>query len=129
MDWDRLGGPPIPSTRTTAIEADIQNSGRAAGLARQYLTPQAALPGVIYSIWHNVSGAVWRLTGAAAAVLSCVTLSLFGCLSGSNSQAHPLYPLALAGHAVAAPVQARPVAGGIGVQGRGSGGHRLRAVA
>ena len=42
----------------------MQNSGLAAGLARQYLTPEAALPGAIFSIWHNVSGAVlaayWR---------------------------------------------------------------------
>ena len=49
---------------TTAIEVGMQNSGLAAGLARQYLTPEAALPGAIFSVWHNVSGAVlaayWR---------------------------------------------------------------------
>ena len=42
----------------------MQNSGLAAGLARQYLTPESALPGAIFSVWHNVSGAVlaayWR---------------------------------------------------------------------
>ncbi len=55
---------PIPARRTTAIEVGMQNSGLAAGLARQYMTPEAALPGAIFSVWHNVSGAVlaayWR---------------------------------------------------------------------
>jgi BASS family bile acid:Na+ symporter len=67
----RLFRLPIPSRRTTAIEVGMQNSGLAAGLARQYLTPEAALPGAIFSVWHNVSGAVlaayWRRRGAAAA--------------------------------------------------------------
>lgn len=60
----RLFKLPVASRRTTAIEVGMQNSGLAAGLARQYLTPEAALPGAIFSIWHNVSGAVlaayWR---------------------------------------------------------------------
>lgn len=60
----RLFNLPVASRRTTAIEVGMQNSGLAAGLARQYLTPEAALPGAIFSIWHNVSGAVlaayWR---------------------------------------------------------------------
>ena len=60
----RLFKLPIPSRRTTAVEVGMQNSGLAAGLARQYLTPESALPGAIFSVWHNVSGAVlaayWR---------------------------------------------------------------------
>ena len=60
----RLFKLPVPSRRTTAIEVGMQNSGLAAGLARQYLTPESALPGAIFSVWHNVSGAVlaayWR---------------------------------------------------------------------
>lgn len=60
----RLFRLPIPSRRTTAIEVGMQNSGLAAGLARTYLTPEAALPGAIFSVWHNVSGAIlaayWR---------------------------------------------------------------------
>lgn len=66
----RLFRLPIPSRRTTAIEVGMQNSGLAAGLARQYLTPEAALPGAIFSVWHNVSGAVlaayWRRRNTAA---------------------------------------------------------------
>ena len=67
----RLCGLPVPSRRTTAIEVGMQNSGLAAGLARQYLTPESALPGAIFSVWHNVSGAVlaayWRRRGTPAA--------------------------------------------------------------
>ena len=66
----RLFRLPIPSRRTTAIEVGMQNSGLAAGLARQYLTPEAALPGAIFSVWHNVSGALmaayWRRRSASA---------------------------------------------------------------
>ena len=34
----------------------MQNSGLAAGLGAQYFTPEAAVPGAIFSVWHNVSG-------------------------------------------------------------------------
>lgn len=33
-------------------------TGPAAGLAAQYFSPAAALPGAIFSIWHNLSGAL-----------------------------------------------------------------------
>ncbi|MBG6184125.1 BASS family bile acid:Na+ symporter [Arthrobacter sp. CAN_A214] len=60
----RLFHLPVAARRTTAIEVGMQNSGLAAGLARQYLTPESALPGAIFSVWHNVSGAAlaayWR---------------------------------------------------------------------
>lgn len=48
----------IRSARTTSIEVGMQNSGLAAGLAIQYFSPAAALPGAIFSIWHNLSGAL-----------------------------------------------------------------------
>ncbi|MBP3036648.1 bile acid:sodium symporter family protein [Arthrobacter sp. zg-ZUI100] len=55
---------PIPSRRTMAVEVGMQNSGLAAGLAREYFTPEAALPAAVFSVWHNVSGALmaayWR---------------------------------------------------------------------
>ncbi|MGV0108801.1 bile acid:sodium symporter family protein [Arthrobacter sp. CP30] len=70
----RLFGLPTPARRTTAIEVGMQNSGLAAGLARTYLTPEAALPAAIFSIWHNVSGAAlaayWRRRDARAAIVS-----------------------------------------------------------
>jgi BASS family bile acid:Na+ symporter len=67
----RLCRLPVPARRTTAIEVGMQNSGLAAGLARTYLTPESALPGAIFSVWHNVSGALlaayWRRRSTPAA--------------------------------------------------------------
>lgn len=70
----RLFRLPTAARRTTAIEVGMQNSGLAAGLARTYLTPEAALPGAIFSVWHNVSGAVlaafWRRRDVRASEVS-----------------------------------------------------------
>ena len=57
----RLTGQPAAVRRTTAIEVGMQNSGLAAGLAAQYMSPLAALPGAVFSVWHNLSGAVFAL--------------------------------------------------------------------
>lgn len=46
------------AARTTAIEVGMQNSGLAAGLGAQYFSPEAAVPGAIFSVWHNVSGSI-----------------------------------------------------------------------
>jgi BASS family bile acid:Na+ symporter len=54
----RLTGQPERVRRTMAVEVGMQNSGLAAGLAAQYFSPLAALPGAVFSVWHNVSGAV-----------------------------------------------------------------------
>lgn len=42
--------------RTVAIEVGMQNSGLAVALANQYFGAAAALPGALFSIWHNLSG-------------------------------------------------------------------------
>lgn len=44
--------------RTLAIEVGMQNSGLAVALAIKYFTASAALPGAVFSIWHNISGSV-----------------------------------------------------------------------
>ncbi len=44
--------------RTVAIEVGMQNSGLAVALAIQYFSPLAALPGALFSIWHNLSGSL-----------------------------------------------------------------------
>jgi BASS family bile acid:Na+ symporter len=49
----------------------MQNSGLAVALAVKYFSAAAALPGALFSIWHNLSGSFlagyWhRRTGAAA---------------------------------------------------------------
>ncbi|QOR47238.1 bile acid:sodium symporter family protein [Trueperella pecoris] len=43
--------------RTMSVEVGMQNSGLAATLAKGYFTPETALPAVIFSVWHNLSGA------------------------------------------------------------------------
>ncbi len=42
--------------RTVSIEVGMQNSGLSVALAIKYFSPMAALPGAIFSIWHNISG-------------------------------------------------------------------------
>ncbi|HKJ77224.1 MAG TPA: bile acid:sodium symporter, partial [Gammaproteobacteria bacterium] len=39
-----------------AIEVGMQNSGLAVALALKHFTPLAALPGALFSVWHNVTG-------------------------------------------------------------------------
>lgn len=45
-------------SRTVAIEVGMQNSGMAASLAVMYFNPAAAIPGAIFSVWHNISGSI-----------------------------------------------------------------------
>ena len=63
----RILGYPERIARTLAIEVGMQNSGLAVALASKYFAPAAALPGAIFSVWHNVSGAlaaaVWGRRG------------------------------------------------------------------
>ena len=44
---------------TIAIETGMQNSGLAAALAKEFFGAASALPGAIFSIWHNISGAIF----------------------------------------------------------------------
>ncbi|WP_406662118.1 bile acid:sodium symporter family protein [Methanolobus sp. ZRKC3] len=42
--------------RTLAIEVGMQNSGLSVALAVKYFSALAALPGALFSIWHNIMG-------------------------------------------------------------------------
>lgn len=42
--------------RAIAFEVGMQNSGLGAALAMVHLSPVAALPSAIFSVWHNISG-------------------------------------------------------------------------
>lgn len=53
----RLLGAGVREARTIAIEVGMQNSGLAVALALKFFTPVAALPGAVFSLWHNLSGA------------------------------------------------------------------------
>ncbi len=57
-----------PQKRAISIEVGMQNSGLAAGLASAHFGGLAALPGAIFSVWHNISGPLlatyWRRRSA-----------------------------------------------------------------
>lgn len=44
--------------RTLAIEVGMQNSGLSVALAIKYFSATTALPGALFSIWHNISGSL-----------------------------------------------------------------------
>lgn len=54
----RLLGAGRREARTIAIEVGMQKSGLAVALALKFFTPVAALPGAIFGLWHNLSGAM-----------------------------------------------------------------------
>lgn len=54
----RLIGLPERICRTLAIEVGMQNSGLGVALAVKYFSAAAALPGALFSIWHNLSGSI-----------------------------------------------------------------------
>lgn len=55
---------PRSRRRTVSIEVGMQNSGLAVALAIAHFGPVAAVPGVLFSVWHNITGpllaAIWR---------------------------------------------------------------------
>lgn len=54
----KFTGQPVTARRTMAVEVGMQNSGLATSLASAYMNPLAALPGAVFSVWHNLSGAL-----------------------------------------------------------------------
>ncbi|MDP6098507.1 MAG: bile acid:sodium symporter family protein [Gammaproteobacteria bacterium] len=54
----RLLGFDIRQSQTIAIEVGMQNSGLGVALALQFFSATAALPGALFSVWHNVSGSI-----------------------------------------------------------------------
>jgi len=55
----RLLGFDTRTARTLAIEVGMQNSGLSVALALKYFSPLAALPGALFSVWHNLSGSLF----------------------------------------------------------------------
>jgi BASS family bile acid:Na+ symporter len=47
--------------RTVCIEVAMQNSGLSVALAIKHFSIAAALPGALFSIWHNISGSLLAL--------------------------------------------------------------------
>ena len=54
----------VSRRRTVSIEVGMQNSGLAVALAIAHFGSVAAVPGALFSVWHNVTGpllaAIWR---------------------------------------------------------------------
>ena len=45
-------------TKAISIEVGMQNSGLAVSLAMTHFSATAAIPGAIFSVWHNISGSI-----------------------------------------------------------------------
>jgi BASS family bile acid:Na+ symporter len=56
----RLLGLAEPKKRAVSIEVGMQNSGLASSLATLHFAayPMATIPGAVFSVWHNISGAI-----------------------------------------------------------------------
>lgn len=54
----RATGLSVAKRKAIAIEVGMQNSGLGAALANAHFSPVAAVPSAIFSVWHNISGAV-----------------------------------------------------------------------
>ena len=51
-------GMSLAKTKAIAIEVGMQNSGLATSLALLHFGAAAAIPGAIFSVWHNISGSI-----------------------------------------------------------------------
>ncbi|MGF6155684.1 BASS family bile acid:Na+ symporter [Ensifer sp. KUDG1] len=54
----KVAGLSLAKRKAIAIEVGMQNSGLGAALANTYFSPVAAVPSAIFSVWHNISGAL-----------------------------------------------------------------------
>ncbi|MCC5874840.1 MAG: bile acid:sodium symporter family protein [Candidatus Sumerlaeia bacterium] len=52
----RLTGMGETQSRAVSVEVGMQNSGLASALAIAHFSPLAALPGALFSVWHNITG-------------------------------------------------------------------------
>ncbi|HGS8583615.1 TPA: bile acid:sodium symporter family protein, partial [Neisseria gonorrhoeae] len=72
-------GLPYDAQKTLAIEVGMQNSGLAAALAAAHFAaaPVVAVPGALFSVWHNISGSLLATYWAAKAGKHKKTLNAF----------------------------------------------------
>ncbi|WP_427025340.1 bile acid:sodium symporter family protein [Aureimonas ureilytica] len=54
----RACGLSLAKRKAVSIEVGMQNSGLGAALASAHFSPLAAVPSAIFSVWHNISGAL-----------------------------------------------------------------------
>lgn len=56
--FGKIFGMNLAKKKAIAIEVGMQNSGLGASLAVAHFSPLAAVPSVIFSVWHNISGPI-----------------------------------------------------------------------
>ncbi|MFC0267265.1 bile acid:sodium symporter family protein [Kushneria aurantia] len=75
----RLFGLDERDSRAVSIEVGMQNSGLAVSLATTFFPAAAALPGALFSVWHNISGSLlaawWKRRAAHTGTRENVTAS------------------------------------------------------
>jgi len=49
----------MAKTKAISIEVGMQNSGLAVSLAMIHFSAAAAIPGALFSVWHNISGSIF----------------------------------------------------------------------
>jgi BASS family bile acid:Na+ symporter len=54
----RAAGLSLAKRKAISIEVGMQNSGLGAALASAHFSPLAAVPSAVFSVWHNISGAI-----------------------------------------------------------------------
>lgn len=55
----RLLRQPERSNRTIAVEVGTQSAGLASGMSGRFFSPEAALPGAVAAVVHNITGAIY----------------------------------------------------------------------
>ncbi|AGF73140.1 bile acid:sodium symporter family protein [Corynebacterium halotolerans] len=55
----RVFGLPGSANRTMAVEIGTQSAGLASGMSAKFFSPEAALPGAVAAVLHNITGAVY----------------------------------------------------------------------
>ena len=50
---------PASANRTMAVEVGTQSAGLASGMSAKFFSPEAALPGAVAAVLHNITGAVY----------------------------------------------------------------------
>jgi len=50
---------PESNNRTMAVEVGTQSAGLASGMSAKFFSPEAALPGAVAAVLHNITGAVY----------------------------------------------------------------------
>lgn len=86
----RLLGLAHPKRAAISIEVGMQNSGLASSLAITHFSmyPMAAIPGAIFSVWHNISGAfVAKLYSMEKLNIKKSSLAVLLLLFATNSMA------------------------------------------